>query len=232
MIGSALLEALRRLASFDPDLYRIIGLSLQISGTALLLASLLGVPLGAWLALSRFRLKQQVVNVLYALMGLPPVVVGLLVYLLLSRSGPLGGLGLLFTPTAMVVAQFLLALPIVLGLSMVAIDSLDPALAREATALGASPRQVSWLLIAEARRGIFAAVVTALGRVLAEVGAVMLVGGNIKGFTRVMTTAIVLETRQGEFEQALALGFVLVLLALAVNLLLGAVQRGGRARVE
>jgi tungstate transport system permease protein len=231
MIGRALVEAFRLLASGDPDLYRVILLSLQVSGAAVLVAGVLGIPLGTWLALSRFRAKGYVVNLLYSLMGLPPVVVGLVVYLLFSRSGPLGAMGLLFTPTVMVIAQVLLAFPIVCGLTMVAVNSLDPALRREAAALGASPRQVSWKLIQEARNGIYAAVVAAFGRVLAEVGAVMMVGGNIKGFTRVMTTAIVLETRQGNFERGLALGFVLIILSVALNSVSGAVQKGRGVRL-
>ena len=231
VVGAAFVEALRLLASGDSELYRIILLSLRVSGTAVLLASAVGIPFGAWLAPSHFHAKGDAGNLLYSLMGLPPVVIGLAVYLLLSRSGPLGPLELLFTPTAMIVAQLLLAFPIVTGLTMVAVNGLDPQLGREAAALGASPGQVSWKLICEAKSGIYAAVVAAFGRVLAEVGAVMMVGGNIKGYTRVMTTAIVLETRQGEFERGLALGFVLILLSLAVNFLLGAIQRGRDVRL-
>jgi tungstate transport system permease protein len=150
-------------------------------------------------------------------MGLPPVVVGLFVYLLLSRSGPLGWLGWLFTPSAMIAAQVIIALPLVMGLTMTALEGLDPALRLQLRSLGATSRQVMWTLLAEARGGVLAAVVAAFGGIVSEVGAVMLVGGNIDGQTRVLTTSIVLETRKGDFELALALGLVLLALAFASN---------------
>ena len=205
----------------------IVGLSLFVSGVALALATIAGVPLGAALALRRVPGRRLIVVLIYTGMGLPPVVAGLVVYLLLSRSGPLGLLGWLFTPNAMIVAQVIIALPLVIGLTMAAVEGIDPALRQQVRALGATPRQVMWAVLAEARPGVVAAVVAAFGSIVSEVGAVMLVGGNIEGKTRVLTTAIVLETRKGNFELALALGGVLMALALASNLMLLRLGRRG-----
>ncbi len=205
----------------------IVTLSLAVSGIALAIASVLGFPLGAWLALSRVPGKRVIEALIYTGMAFPPVVVGLAVYLLLSRSGPLGDLGWLFTTRAMVVAQVIIAFPMVAGLTQTAIDGLDPALRTQLRALGASPTQVMWTLLAEARIGVLSALIAAFGSIISEVGAVMLVGGNIEGQTRVMTTAIVLETRQGNFELALALGALLLSLTFVINL---AVMRLGQRR--
>jgi tungstate transport system permease protein len=230
-IWQALTTAVRLILSFDPELYGVVFLSLKLSGVAVAIGALIGVPLGTLLALTRFPGQKVVQNLLNTLMGLPPVVAGLFVYLLLSRSGPLGPAGLLFTPSAMVAAQTILSTPIICGFTMVAIRSLDPGLRVTALALGASPSQLFWKLVAEARYGIMAAVIAGFGRVIAEVGAVMMVGGNIKGYTRVMTTAIVLETRQGEYVMALALGFVLIVTSLVVNSVLTHFQQGEPKRV-
>lgn len=192
-------------------------LSLSISGLALLIASALGFPLGAWLALYPVPAKRLWELLVFTGMGLPPVVVGLAVYLMLSRSGPLGTLGWLFTPPAMVTAQVIIALPMVIGLTQSAIEGLDPHLRLQLRALGASPAQIVITLMMEARGGILAAIIAAFGSIISEVGAVMLVGGNIEGQTRVLTTAIVLETRQGNFELALALGAVLLSLTFLIN---------------
>ena len=220
-------RAFQLIVSLDPELYGIIALSLEVSGLALALASLLGVPVGVLVGLRRFPGREAVISVLNSLMGLPPVVVGLGVYLLFSRSGPLGFFGLLFTPWAMVVAQTILAFPIVAALSHAAVMGVDPLVKDTIRSLGATPRQsIRWIL-AEARYGLMAAVIAALGRVLAEVGAVLMVGGNIAGYTRVMTTAIALETSKGDFELALALGVVLLLLALGINLGLRQIQKRG-----
>lgn len=205
----------------------IILLSLYVSGVALFFASLAGIPLGAALALRPIPARRVIELLVYTGMGLPPVVVGLVVYMFLSRSGVLGALGWLFTPAGMIVAQVIIALPLVIGLTASAVESVDPALRLQVRALGASPRQVMWTTLREARLGVLAAVVAAFGSVISEVGAVMLVGGNIEGETRVLTTAIVLETRKGNFELALALGGVLLALALAANFLL---LRLGRPR--
>lgn len=211
-------QALRLIASGDAGLVAIITLSLRVTGLALLLSMLGGVPLGAALGLARVRLRGLVTALLYTGMGLPPVVVGLFVYLLLSRSGPLGAWGWLFTPSAMILAQTVIAFPVVTSLTMTAVQGVDPALRVQVRALGATSRQEAWAVLLEARIGVVAAVVAAFGSIISEVGAVMLVGGNIAGKTRVLTTAIVLETRQGDFSLALALGVILLVLAFAANL--------------
>ncbi len=200
-----------------PQLLPIILLSLSVSGVALAIATLIGLPLGALLALRPVPGKRFWELLIYTGMGLPPVVVGLFVYLLLSRSGPLGWLGWLFTAPAMITAQVIIALPMVAGLALTAVEGLDPSLRLQLRALGASPNQVMWTLLGEARSGVLSAIVAAFGSIISEVGAVMLVGGNIEGQTRVLTTAIVLETRQGEFGLALALGTVLLTLTFIIN---------------
>jgi tungstate transport system permease protein len=202
---------------FDPELWSIVWRSLQVTGAALLLAGLLGVPLGAWLGLTRFRGKRLAAALVYAGMGLPPVVVGLLVYLLLSRSGPLGWLGWLLTPQAMVLAQAVIALPLVAGITMTAVESVPAELLPQVRSLGAGPWQARRAVLREARAGVLVALAAGFGRSLSEVGAALMVGGDIQGQTRVLTTAVVLETRKGEFALALALGGWLLGLALAVN---------------
>ncbi len=206
----------------------IVLLSLYVSGSALLIASLIGLPIGASLALKPPRAHKIIELIIYTGMGLPPVVVGLFVYLLISRSGPLGWLGWLFTPTAMIAAQVIIALPLVIGLTLTAVQSVDPQLRLQVRSLGASPAQVMRTILWEARLGVVAALLTAYGRLAAEVGAVMLVGGNIQGSTRVLTTSIVLETRQGNFELALALGGVLIVLTFMANFFL--VRLSGQTR--
>lgn len=215
-------SVLTELAS--PELLAIVGLTLRVTGAALLLASLVGVPAGAMLGLVRFRGQRLVTLVLYTGMGLPPVVVGLFVYVALSRAGPLGSLGWLFTPAAMVVAQMIIAFPLVAALTMSAVGGVDRAVHAQVFALGASRWQNAWTVVREARVGVTAAIVAAFGGIISEVGAVMLVGGNIAGHTRVLTTAIVLYTRQGEFAMAMALGFVLIAVALVANFLLVRLQ--------
>jgi tungstate transport system permease protein len=209
-------------------LLRIVGLTLEVTGAALLVSTLVGVPLGVVLGLTPFRGRRLVALALYTGMGLPPVVVGLFVYLLLSRSGPLGGLDWLFTPAAMIVAQTIIAFPLVTGLTMSATLAVDESLRQEVSALGATRRQVGWTVLREARVGVTAAIVAAFGGIISEVGAVMLVGGNIEGQTRVLTTAIVLYTRQGEIGLAMVLGLLLIALALGANTLL--LQLQGRLR--
>jgi tungstate transport system permease protein len=227
VIVDGFFRACRLIVSLDAELYGIIFLSLQVSGLALVLATLLGLPLGALLALRRLPLRGLVIAVMNTCMGLPPVVVGLVLYLILSRSGPLGFLALLYTPAAMVLAQTILAFPIVFSLSLAAIVGLDPAIRLAARSLGAAPWQETLTLIREARYGIMAGVLAAFGRVAAEVGAVLMVGGNIANYTRVMTTAIALETDKGEFELAMALGIILLSLSLTVNILLRQIQQRG-----
>jgi len=216
--------------TFNPELLSIILLSLQVSGSALVIATVLGLPLGAALAWRRVPLRGLVISLINTGMGLPPVVAGLFLYLFLSRSGPLGSLGLLYTPTAMVVVQAILACPIVASLSHAAIVRVDPVVRQAAITLGATPLQEVLTVIREARYGIMAGVMAGLGRVMAEVGAVIIVGGNIAGYTRVMTTTIALETDKGEFELAIALGIILMLISLGINLGLRFLQRAGRVR--
>ncbi|MGB9722341.1 MAG: ABC transporter permease [Chloroflexia bacterium] len=216
-ILNTLWTALQRLFAGDPELLGIVLLSLRVSGTALLLSTLLGVPLGVILGLKRFLGRRAVIALLYTGMGLPPVVVGLVVYLLLSHSGPLGSLGWLFTPRAMVLAQTIIAFPVVAGLTMAAVLGIEPGLRTQILSLGATDWQAAWTVVRQARTGIVVALVAGFGSIISEVGAVMMVGGNIAGSTRVLTTAIVLETRRGNFELAMALGLVLFLLALFLN---------------
>ncbi len=207
------------------DLQEIILLSLQVSGIALVISSIIGIPLGAFLGLKRFWGRKLMVVLMYTGMGFPPVVIGLFVYLVLSRSGPLGSLHwpiipVLFTPGAMIMAQTIIAFPLVAGFTMVAVMGVDPQLRQQVTALGATPRQTAWTTLMEARTGVIVAVIAGFGGIISEVGAVMMVGGNIEGSTRVLTTAIVLETRKGNFELAMALGVVLLGLSFLVNLVM------------
>jgi tungstate transport system permease protein len=209
--------AFRLLLSFDAGLLEIVGLSLRVSLTALGLATVVGLPLGGALAVFRFRGRGVAVVALNTMMGLPPVVVGLLVYLALSRSGPLGGWGLLFTPSAMVIAQFLLITPIVASLARQVIADLWVEYEEQLRSLGATSSRALPTLLWDARQSLLTAVLAGFGRAIAEVGAVIIVGGNIAHVTRVMTTAIALETSKGDLPLALALGIVLLLLSMAIN---------------
>ena len=216
--------------TFNPELLSIILLSLQVSGSALVVATVLGLPLGAALAWRRVPLRGLVISLINTGMGLPPVVVGLFFYLLLSRSGPFGFLELLYTPAAMIIVQTVLAFPIVAALSHAAVARVDPVIRQAAITLGATPFQEICTVIKEARYGIMAGVMAGLGRVMAEVGAILIVGGNIAGYTRVMTTTIVLQTSMGDFELAIALGIILLLISLSINVGLRFLQRLGRVR--
>jgi len=214
---SAIAEGLRRVLELDRELWRIVALSLEVSLSAVLLAALVGLPLAALLAVKRFPGRRGVIVMLNALMGLPPVVVGLLVYLLLSRAGPLGELGLLFTPGAMVLAQTILILPIIAALARQALEDAWREYEEQLRSLGAQGVQAALTLLWDARFSLVTAVLAGLGRAAAEVGAVMIVGGNIDGVTRVMTTAIALETSRGDLPLALGLGFVLIAIVLLLN---------------
>lgn len=220
-------QAIQLLIALDPALLEVMGLSLRVALTALALASLIGVPAGTWLALVDFPLKSIVTALVYTGMGLPPVVVGLVVYLFLSRNGPLGDLSWLFTPRAMITAQTIIAAPLVTGVTMSSIRAVDPNLRPQLRMLGATRWQITHAVLHEARFGVIVGTVVGFGRVIAEVGAVMLVGGNIDGKTRVMTTAIVLETRRGNFDFALALGIILLTIAFILNFLLVRLQGRG-----
>ena len=224
------LGAFRLIISFDPQLLQIIFLSLRVSGTALVVATCLGLPAGALLAQRRVPLRGLILSLLSTGMGLPPVVVGLFFYLLLSRSGPFGVLELLYTPAAMIIVQTVLAFPIVASLSHAAVAKVDPVIRQAAVTLGATPFQEVRTVINEARYGIMAGVMAGLGRVMAEVGAILIVGGNIAGYTRVITTTIVLQTSMGDFELAIALGVILLLISLGINVGLRFFQRHGRVR--
>jgi tungstate transport system permease protein len=204
--------------AYASELGDILWRSLQVSGVAVLMSSVVGIPMGLWLGSTRFRGRSLLSVLIQTGMALPPVVVGLLVYLLLSRSGPLGGLGWLFTVQAMITAQVVLTLPFVVGITMVSIAAVPPELFLQVRCLGASPWQARWTILREARSGVALALATALGRSFSEVGAVLMVGGNIERHTRVLTTAIMLETSRGRFGLALALGGVLMALALVANI--------------
>jgi tungstate transport system permease protein len=218
------------IADGDAALARIVGLSLRVSLTAVAVAALVGLPLGALLAVARFPGRQALVVALNALMGLPPVVAGLLIYLLLSRSGPLGGLGLLFTPTAMVIAQAVLIAPILAALTRQALEALWEEYADQLRSFGAGAARAVPTLLWDGRFALLTVLLAGFGRASAEVGAVMIVGGNIEGFTRVMTTAIALETSKGDLPLALALGVVLMAIVLAVNALAQALRAAAARR--
>lgn len=226
---AALLDCLAALLPLDGELAGIVVLSLFVSGVAIVVSMALGVPAGVFLGLHRFPGRSFLVTVVNTGMGLPPVVVGLAVFLLLARSGPLGGLDLLYTPWAMVLAQVVIATPLVVGITLAAVQGLDERLHLQILSLGASRAQLYWKLVREARLSLVAALAAGFGSIISEVGAVMMVGGNIKGQTRVLTTAIVLETRQGEFGSAIVLGAVLLGLSLGVNWLFTWVQQRRRA---
>jgi tungstate transport system permease protein len=213
-----LYQALGLILSLDAALYEVIWFSLYVSGVALVYSTMLGIPLGAWLGLKRFWGRRPLMALVYTGMGFPPVVVGLFVYLMLSRSGPIGGLGWLFTPKAVIVAQTIIALPLVAGLTMAAVMSVDPHLRQQLLSLGATDWQATLAVLAEARAGVIVSIIAGFGAIISEIGAVMLVGGNIEGKTRTLTTAIVLETRKGNFELAIALGVILLAITFVINL--------------
>lgn len=215
-----LLEALRLITSGDLYVWNVIIRSLRISGTALLLATLIGLPIGALVGLSRFRFRSGVVAVMNAGLALPPVVVGLAVFLLLSDSGPLANLDLLYTPWAMILAQTVIAGPYIAAVALAATDTVPSEVGLQARALGAGRFQTVLLQLREVRTSLVAAVAAGFGAIISEVGAVLIVGGNVLGETRVLTTAIVLETEQGDFAPAIAMGIVLLAVALYVNVLL------------
>ena len=222
-------QAILLLVRGDPEVLGIALLSLQVSGTATLLSLLVGIPLGTVLALTRFPGRNFAMSLVNTGMGLPPVVVGLFVTIFLWRSGPLGFLELLYTPTAIVIAQLVIAAPIVTGLTVAAVQQLNPRLRLQLIGLGASRLQVVWLLLKEARLPLLAAVMAGFGAVISEIGAAIMVGGNIYRQTRVLTTATVLETSKGNFDMAIALSLLLLLLTFAVNWALTWIQQRGRA---
>lgn len=212
------------------DIFEITLLSLKVSLIATLISLLIGLPVGTWLALGDFRGRSVVLSVVNTGMALPPVVVGLVVAMTLWRSGPLGDLKLIYTPAAIVIAQTVIATPVVMGLTAASLASLDPRLRQQLLGLGASQTQMIWMLWREARLPLLAALMAAFGSVISEVGASMMVGGNIRGQTRVLTTAIVLETGKGEFETALGLSALLLIITYLINLALTLIQQKGHKR--
>ena len=217
-------EALRLLFSFDPEVWGIMFLSVRVSATSTLIALLIALPISSFLALRDFKGKSFLTNLINTFMGFPPVVMGLIVYLMLSNSGPFGSLDLLYTPSAMIIAQLFLAIPIIIGTTKAALESVNNNLKETILSLGANERQLWWEMIKEAKKSIIAGVLVAFGQAISEVGAVMIVGGNIRWNTRTFTTSIVLQTRMGEFGQAIALGTILLLITFILNYALTRLQ--------
>jgi tungstate transport system permease protein len=230
LIFEGIKKAFWLLVTLDPEVFRITLLSLQVSGTATLISLLIGVSTGTIIALSQFPGKRFAVSLVNTGMGLPPVVVGLFVTIFLWRNGPLGFLGILYTPTAMILAQAVIATPIVMGITVAAMQHLPKKLRLQILALGATRFQMIWILVKEAKLPLLAGVMAGFGGVISEVGASIMVGGNIKGYSRVLTTATVMETSRGNFDVAIALGIILLLLAYFVNLILTTIQQRERPR--
>lgn len=223
-IWNGLLKAVELIARLDPVVVEITARSLFISLTSAFLAALICIPLGGFIEFRSFWGKRAIVNLIQTLYGLPTVTVGLLVFLLISRSGPLGGLHLLFSPAGMIIGQTILVSPVMTGLTISALAGVSPQIKETAKSLGASEAQMILTVIKEARPAVMAAVLLGFGRALSEVGVAMMVGGNIQGYTRVLTTAIALNTSMGDLELSMALGIILITLSLAINLVLGKVQ--------
>ena len=230
LILEGIKKAFYLLFTLDPEVMGITLLSLQVSGTATLISLLIGISIGTIVALSEFSGRRIVVSVINTGMGLPPVVVGLFVTIFLWRSGPLGFLGVLYTPTAMIIAQAIIASPIVMGISLAAVQALPKNLRLQILALGATRLQMVWILIKEAKLPLLAGVMAGFGGVISEVGASIMVGGNIKGYSRVLTTATVMETSRGNFDIAIALSIILLLMAYFINLVLTQIQQRERPR--
>lgn len=228
VIGEGFQEAARLLVSLDSDVIGITLRTLQVSCTATALSVLIGIPVGTVLALTRFWGRGALVATINFGMGLPPVVVGLATWLCLTRYGPFGALGLLYTPTAMIIAQAVIASPIVAGFSLAAIQSVNPKLRLQMLSFGATRMQYLFLLVWEARLGILASIIAGFGGVISEVGASLMVGGNVRGYTRVLTTATVLEVSKGKFELATALSIILLVLTFAIMSFLSYLQQRGR----
>ena len=228
LIYEGIKQAILLLITLDPEVMRITLLSLKVSGSATLISLFVGISIGTLVALTQFPGKKFVVSLINTGMGLPPVVVGLFVTIFLWRSGPLGFLGLLYTPTAIIVAQSVIATPIVMGITLAAMQQLPKKMRLQVLALGATPLQVVWVLIREARLPLLAAVMAGFGGVISEIGASIMVGGNIKGYTRVLTTATVMEAGKGNFEVAIALSIILLALAYCINYILTYIQQRER----
>ena len=230
LILEGIKKAFFLLITFDPEVMRITLLSLGVSGTATLISLLIGISIGVTVALSRFTGKKIVVSLINTGMGLPPVVVGLFVTIFLWRNGPLGFFEILYTPTAMIIAQTVIATPIVMGITLAAIQQLPQKLRLQILALGATHLQMVWILVKEAKLPLLAGVMAGFGGVISEVGASIMVGGNIKGYSRVLTTATVMETSRGNFDVAIALGIILLVLAFSINFIITQIQQRERPR--
>ena len=230
LILEGIKKAFWLLVTFDPEVMGITWLSLKVSGIATLVSLVLGISVGSVIALTRFPGRRMAVSLVNTGMGLPPVVVGLFVSIMLWRSGPLGFLEILYTPTAIIVAQTVIATPIVMGITLAAMQQLPKKLRLQILALGATRLQMVWILIKEAKLPLMAAVMAGFGGVISEVGASIMVGGNIKGYSRVLTTATVMETSRGNFDIAIALGIILLLLAFIINYVLTRIQQRERPR--
>jgi len=230
LIFEGIKKAFWLLVSFDPEVMGIALLSVKVSGTATLISLFIGISVGATVALTRFPGRRLAVSLINTGMALPPVVVGLFVTIFLWRNGPLGVLGILYTPLAMIIAQAVIATPIVTGITLAAVQQLPGKLRLQILALGATRLQMVWILVKEARLSLLAAVMAGFGGVISEVGASIMVGGNIKGYSRVLTTATVMETGRGNFDVAIALSIILLLLAYLINLVLTQVQQRERPR--
>jgi len=230
LIWDGLVKAIIELVTLDPGITEVALLTLQVSGAATLISVLIGIPLGSVLALSQFPGRNFLVSISNFGMGLPPVVVGLWVSIFLWRSGPLGFLNIIYTPYAMIIAQAVIASPIVISFTLAVIQQINPQLRLQLTALGANRTQMVWTLLKETKLGLLAAVMAGFGGVISEVGASMMVGGNIKGMTRVFTTATVMEVSKGNFDIAIALSILLMLLAYSVTAILTAIQQGRNIR--
>lgn len=228
LIYEGIKQAIILLITFDPEVMRITLLSLKVSGTATLISLFLGISTGTLVALTQFPGKKIVVSLINTGMGLPPVVVGLFVTIFLWRNGPLGFLGMLYTPAAIIIAQSVIATPIVMGITLASMQQLPKKLRLQILALGATPLQSVWVLIKEARLPLLAAVMAGFGGVISEIGASIMVGGNIKGYTRVLTTATVMETGKGNFEVAIALSIILLAMAYCINYILTHIQQRER----
>jgi tungstate transport system permease protein len=230
LILEGILKAFYLLITLDPEVLGITRLSLQVSGTATLISLFIGISIGTMVALTEFAGRRLVVSLINTGMGLPPVVVGLFVTIFLWRNGPLGFLEILYTPTAMIIAQAVIASPIVMGITLAAIQALPKNLRLQILSLGATRAQMVWILVKEARLPLLAGVMAGFGGVISEVGASIMVGGNIKGYSRVLTTATVMETSRGNFDIAIALSIILLLLAYFINLVLTHIQQRERPR--
>jgi tungstate transport system permease protein len=230
LILEGIIKAFHLIVTFDPEVLNISFLSLRVSGLATIISLLIGISVGTTISLISFPGKQYIVSIINAGMGLPPTVVGLFVSIILWRSGPLGFLKLLYTPTAMVIAQAVIAIPIVTGLTIGAIQNVPPGLRLQTLALGATKLQMVWTVVKEARLPLMAAVMAGFGRVISEIGASLMVGGNVQGYTRVLTTATVMETGRGDFEVAIALSIILLILVYLVNFILTRIQQRERPR--